>query len=284
MPPQTPPIVLSIAGFDPSSGAGVTADIKTFAAHSCFGVACVTALTVQSTAGVKRVEPVGATLVSDTLEELASDLPIAAVRIGMLGSAEVVEAVATFLSTRGIRNVVLDPILKASSGAELIDKKGVDVLIRKLIPLCTVITPNVEEAGRLTGMEVSNLQQMKQAARQLHDLGAPHVVVTGGHLEKAVDLLSSATPEGARWVELGSDRIKSTSTHGTGCAFAAALAANLAQGRQVGDAAIHAKVYVTQAIARAYPVGKGTGPLHHLYRMDQPSGRPEPDELAARKH
>src|SRR4029077_3962529 len=142
-----PPVVLTIAGFDPSSGAGVTADIKTIAAHACYGVACISALTVQSTAAVRRVEPVDPSLVAETLAELAADLEISAVHIGMLGSGKVVRAVADFLSAQKIENVVLDPILKSSSGTTLLDPSGARLLIERLIPLAAVVTPNVDEAA-----------------------------------------------------------------------------------------------------------------------------------------
>src|SRR3954465_4203286 len=144
--PTGPPIVLSIAGFDPSCGAGVTADIKTLAAHSCFGIGCITALTVQSTASVRKVEPVAARLVTETLRELSSDFTISAVRIGMLGSAELVEVVAIFLKSARLKNVVLDPIIRSSSGAPLLDSKGIQSLVKNLLPLVDVITPNVDEA------------------------------------------------------------------------------------------------------------------------------------------
>jgi len=275
--PAAPPVVLTIAGFDPSCGAGVTADIKTIAAHGCYGTACITALTVQSTAGVQRVEPVSADLVRETLRELAADMPPAALRIGMLGSLEVVDAVAEFLAGTRPPNVVLDPVLKASSGAPLLDDKGVERLLTRLVPLASVITPNTDEAAALTGLAVGNLEQMKAAARKLHALGAQNVVVTGGHLERAIDVLSVALPEGNfEQLEFATDRLRSTSTHGTGCAFAAALAANLAQGRQLQYAIVLAKAYVTKAISRAFPLGRGFGPLHHLYRMDEPP-RPTPD-------
>jgi len=275
--PSAPPVVLTISGFDPSSGAGVTADIKTIAAHGCYGTACITALTVQSTAGVRRVEPVSRELVRETLREVASDMPPAAVRIGMLGSLDVVEAVAEFLEGARPPNIVLDPILHATSGAALLDEKGAQRLAKALIPLATVVTPNVDEAAALTGVTVRNLDEMKQAARKLHAVGAQNVVVTGGHLERAVDVLSIALPEGNfEQLEFASDRLRSSSTHGTGCAFATALAANLALGRQLQYAIVLAKAYVTKAISRAFPIGKGPGPLHHLYRMDEPA-RPTPD-------
>src|ERR1700722_825800 len=188
--PLAPPVVLTIAGFDPSSGAGISADVKTIAAHGCYGVACITALTVQSTVCVRRVEAVDAELVAETLAELASDLNIAAVHIGMLGSGKIVRAVAHFLTGHKLPNVVLDPILKSSSGADLVDAAGMRLLIDKLLPLATIVTPNIDEASALTGLAVTDPEQMRAAARQLHQMGASAVVVTGGHLEKAIDLLS----------------------------------------------------------------------------------------------
>src|SRR5579863_3019500 len=201
-----PPVVLTIAGFDPSSGAGVTADIKTIAAHACYGVACVTAMTVQSTSGVKRVEVVDPGLILETLQELADDLDIDAVHIGMLGSGKVVKAVADFLSARpkrkgssgraGFPNIVLDPILKSSSGADLLDAPGTKLLIERLIPICDVVTPNVDEATAITGIKIKELEEIREAAAKLHQMGAAAVVVTGGHLDKAIDLLSFTTSRG----------------------------------------------------------------------------------------
>jgi hydroxymethylpyrimidine/phosphomethylpyrimidine kinase len=294
--PEKPPIVLTIAGFDPSSGAGITADIKTIAAHGCYGVACITAMTVQSTAGVKRIEAVDASLISDTLEELAEDLDLAAVHIGMLGSAKVVKAVADFLAvgasksrsgssagTARLPNIVLDPILKASSGAALLDAAGTRLLIEKLIPLADVITPNVDEAEALTGIKVRDLDDMKAAASKLHEMGAKALVITGGHLDKAIDLLSfTATKNGAPDASSGknaprppeqevfkAERQRSNSTHGTGCAFSTAMACHLALDRGLAEAALLAKTYVTAAIANGHPLGRGPGPVNHLYRMGQ---------------
>ncbi len=266
---MAPPIVLSIAGFDPSSGAGTTADIKTIAAHRCYGAACITSLTVQSTAGVKRVEPVAADLVKATLEELGSDLTIAAVRIGMLASGEVARAVADFLGRSALPNVVLDPIFKSSSGTDLLGEAGAAVLRKDLLALATVITPNVDEAAALSGLPVTNVPEMKAAAVRLHEMGAKGVVITGGHLNQPIDVVSTPNGAGFEQEELRLDRVRSQSTHGTGCAFATAIACNLALGRPVHEAVLLAKAYVTRTIARAYPVGHGTGPIHHLYRMDQ---------------
>jgi hydroxymethylpyrimidine/phosphomethylpyrimidine kinase len=266
---EAPPIVLTIAGFDPSSGAGVTADIKTIAAHGCYGVACITALTVQSTAGVKRVELVAAELVAETLAELASDVDLAAIHIGMLGSGKVLKVVADFLVREKPPNIVLDPILKASSGAGLLDSSGTKLLTEKLLPLAAVVTPNVSEAAALTGMEVTNPEQMKAAAVRLHEMGAEAVVVTGGDLEKAIDLLSFTSKRGVQQELFKSERQRSTSTHGTGCAFATAMACHMAHGRGLPESVLLAKAYVAAAISNAHPLGKGTGPVHHLYRMHQ---------------
>ncbi len=268
-----PPVVLTIAGFDPSSGAGVTADIKTIAAHGCYGVACITAMTVQSTAGVCRVEALDPALVADTLQELATDIPIAAVHIGMLGTAKMVKAVAEFLGQRTGRNklpnVVLDPILKSSSGADLLDAPGLKLLIEKLIPLADVITPNVDEAAVLTRSKVTDLEEMRAAAEHLHRMGSSAVVITGGHLEKAIDLLSFTTKTGIEQEVFKAERQRSNSTHGTGCAFATAMACHLALDRGLAEATLLAKTYVTAAIAAGHPLGRGTGPVHHLYRMHQ---------------
>jgi hydroxymethylpyrimidine/phosphomethylpyrimidine kinase len=270
---EKPPVVLTIAGFDPSSGAGVTADIKTIAAHGCYGVACITALTVQSTAGVRRVEPLDPALVTETLEELAADIPLAAVHIGMLGAGKVVKAVVEFLGRRSgkakLPNVVLDPILKSSSGADLLDPAGTRLLIEKLIPLADVITPNVEEAAVLTGLKVTDLDEMRAAAAKLHQMGSAAVVITGGHLEKATDLLSFTTRRGVEEEVFKAERQRSNSTHGTGCAFATAMSCHLALDRGLAEAALLAKTFVTAAIAAGHPLGRGTGPVHHLYRMNQ---------------
>jgi len=270
---EKPPVVLTIAGFDPSSGAGVTADIKTIAAHGCYGVACITALTVQSTAGVRRMEPLDPALVTETLEELASDIPIAAVHIGMLGAGKVVKAVAEFLGRRPgkakLPNVVLDPILKSSSGADLLDAAGTRLLIEKLIPLADVITPNMEEAAVLTGLKVTDLDEMRAAVAKLHQMGSAAVVITGGHLEKATDLLSFTTKRGVEEEVFKAERQRSNSTHGTGCAFATAMSCHLALDRGLAEAALLAKTFVTAAIAAGHPLGHGTGPVHHLYRMNQ---------------
>ena len=270
---ETPSVVLTIAGFDPSSGAGVTADIKTIAAHGCYGVACITAMTVQSTSGVRRLESCSPELVTETLEELAADLDIAAVHVGMLGSGKVVKAVADFLSRQTGKarfpNVVLDPILTSSSGKDLLDTSGIKLLVEKLLPVADVVTPNIDEAGKLTGMKVTGLDEMRLASAVFHKMGAAAVVITGGHLDQAIDMLSFTTKRGIETEVFKAERQRSNSTHGTGCAFATSMACHLALDRGVAEAALLAKIYVNSAIVNAHPLGRGTGPVHHLYRMYQ---------------
>jgi hydroxymethylpyrimidine/phosphomethylpyrimidine kinase len=280
---EKPPIVLTIAGFDPSSGAGATGDVKTIAAHGCYGVACITALTVQSTAGVRRVEAADPTLICETLEELATDLEIAAVHIGMLATGKVVKAVGEALLHRAGSgqtsraaskrarwpNIVLDPIFKSSSGTDLLDPAGVRLLRDLLIPIVDVITPNVDEAEVLTGIKVKELDDMRAAANKFHELGSQAVVITGGHLDKAIDLLSFTSSKGVEQEVFKAERQRSNSTHGTGCAFATAMACHLALDRGLAEAALLSKTYVSAAIANGHPLGHGTGPVHHLYRMNQ---------------
>lgn len=259
---QDPPIVLTIAGFDPSSGAGVTADIKTIAAHRCYGVSAITALTVQSTAGVREMVPVGPKLLVHTLEELQRDVKVSAVHIGMLGSSEVVSVVADFLREARLKNVVLDPVFRSSSGAALLDEPGIQLMVQRLLPLADIITPNVDEAAALTGLEVKDPAQMKLASARMHEMGAKSVVVTGGHLSHAIDMLSV---KGDRVQTYRADRVNSPNTHGTGCAFSTAIACQLALGQSLPMAVLLAKAYVLAAIKNSYSIGRGPGPVNHLY-------------------
>jgi hydroxymethylpyrimidine/phosphomethylpyrimidine kinase len=261
------PIILSIAGYDPSSGAGITADVKTAAAHGCYAVSCITALTVQSTQGVCGVQPLSGDLIRRTLAALADDLEIAAVRLGMLGSGEVAATVADFLESARLPNVVLDPVIRSSSGAALLDEGGLEVLRTRLLPICDVTTPNIHEAAFLLGGENlpdqtswSGVESLRELAAGLRGLGAKAVVITGGHLNPANDYLSY---RGGELVVPG-ERIESRSTHGTGCAYATALACRLALGEELAAAARGAKEYVRRTIATAYPLGKGIGPVNHF--------------------
>jgi hydroxymethylpyrimidine/phosphomethylpyrimidine kinase len=254
------PVVLSIAGYDPSSGAGITADIKTIAANGCYGVTCITALTVQSTRGVRRVEPVASQVITDTLEELACDVEIAAVKIGMLGSADAARAVTAFLKRHQPPNVILDPVLRSSSGTPLLSTEGVQILKERLLAAALVVTPNIDEAAVLTGLPVTNLDEMPSAALRLRALGALNVVITGGHLDPPADLISAQFNK--RPVVLTGKKIATRGgTHGTGCAFSTALACNLALGKNLLNAIKEAKRFVEAALKTAPGVGKGLGPV-----------------------
>jgi hydroxymethylpyrimidine/phosphomethylpyrimidine kinase len=256
---------LTIAGFDPSGGAGIAADLKTFAAHNCYGVAAITALTVQNTQSVQAVHPVEVSVLGACLQALTDDLAVRAVKIGMLANAANARRVGSFLGEREALPSVLDPVLRASSGMPLIDRDGFEFLRDELLRQVTVVTPNVAEAAALTGLKVENVEQMKGAARRLLELGARAVVVTGGHLDKAVDVFA----DGTILENFASDRVKSDHTHGTGCTFSSALAANLASGRPLPESVVLAKAYVAESIKKAYAIGHGRVPLNHFFRTQE---------------
>ena len=263
--------VLTIAGFDPSSGAGVTADLMVFAAHGLFGTSCIAGLTVQSTMGVRSSTAVDAEIVHDTLDCLQSDLPLAGIKIGMLATAANVAMVADFLEMLRDEKrrvpVVLDPVVRSSSGKELLDKEGVAVLRERLLPVVDWVTPNLEELGVLTGLCVRGRKDMLEAARVLRAMGEElNVLVTGGHLDPPDDLLVPILGE-VLW--LPGEKIVSQSTHGTGCAFSSALLSRLVLGDAAKDAARMAKMYVVEAIRTAEMVGHGTGPVNHLWPLKE---------------
>ncbi len=265
-----PPVCLTIAGFDPSSGAGVTADLKTFAAFDVYGVAAITALTVQSTQGVRAVEPVSPDLLRETLSCLAADVTIAAVKIGMLANAALVRETARFLENVSVSRecIVLDPVCRSSSGRALLTEDDVAELRGQLLPRVGWITPNLDELAVLTGMPVATERAaIEEQAARLAALagGSEHlgVVATGGHLTRPDDYILWRG-EG-HWLE--GERIETRSTHGTGCALSSALAAGLASGMTGNNAVRGAKQFVTEALRAAYPVGQGRGPMHHLFRL-----------------
>ena len=260
-----PPVVLTIAGFDPSSGAGITADLKTFAAHNCYGVAAITALTVQNTQGASALRPIDASLLKESVNSLLADERVRAIKIGMLGNQANAEVVREVLDLNPALPAVLDPVVRSASGLDLVDGEGLTYLREHLLGRVRLVTPNLDEAAILTGLKVENMESMKAAARKLIEMGARAVVVTGGHLEKAIDVYY----DGTELESFVGDRVKPDNTHGTGCTFSSAIAANLALGRQLRDAVVLAKAYVTEAIRKAYPVGPGRLPLNHLYRMQQ---------------
>ena len=258
-----PPILLTIAGFDPSCGAGVGADLKTFAAHGCYGIAAITSLTVQNTQGVETVHNTPASELREQLEILVKDCEIAAVKIGMLGNRGNAAVVAEFLDAHKFAHIVHDPVMKSSSGSELLDAAGIKFVASELLKRATVITPNLPEAEILTGLTIKDVADMEAAARKIAEMGAHAVIVKGGHMDKAIDVLF----DGTDMHPLGGDKVKLENTHGTGCTFASAITAQLAAGRSLLEATTLAKAYVMKAIEKAYPVGKGRLPLDHFYRM-----------------
>ena len=260
---STPPILLSIAGFDPSCGAGTAADLKTFAAHGCYGVAAITSLTVQNTQGVEAVHNTPGAELHAQLDALAKDCEIAAVKIGMLGNRGNAAVVAEFLDGHKFNHIVHDPVMKSSTGAELLDNAGVKFVMTELLKRASVVTPNISEAEALTGQTIKEVVDMEAAARKMVEMGARAVILKGGHMEKAIDVLF----DGSEIVQLSGDRVKTDNMHGTGCAFASALAAQLALGRGLFEAATLAKAYVTKAIEKGYAIGKGRVPLDHFYRQ-----------------
>ena len=257
-------IALTIAGSDPGGGAGIQADLKTFAAFGVYGASAITAVTVQSTRGVEAVEPLPADLVTAQIEAVAGDLRIDVTKIGMLATAAIVEAVAAAIKELELPLVVLDPVLVSSSGARLLDADGVQAMCLELLPLARAISPNIAEAEALSGRRIGSPAEARDAARRIHDMGAASVIITGGH-ESGTEVIDLILHEG-EFHEFRAPRIESTSTHGTGCTYASALAAGLALGQSIPDAAARAQQYVGGAIAHAPAIGHGRGPLNHFWK------------------
>jgi hydroxymethylpyrimidine/phosphomethylpyrimidine kinase len=255
---------LTIAGSDSSGGAGVQADIKTFAAHGVFGVSAITAITAQNTTGVSAMLALPPDLVTAQIDAVAGDFDIAATKIGMLANAAIIHAVADAIARHGLRNLVVDPVMVASRGSVLLDTDGVTALRERLIKGAAVVTPNTTEARVLTGLSVESVENMRQAAEALVSMGARAAVVTGGHLDgPPIDVLF----DGRDFLELSADRVDTIHTHGTGCTLAAAIAARIALGDGIADALRAAKAYVTLALQQAPGLGRGHGPLQHFPQL-----------------
>jgi hydroxymethylpyrimidine/phosphomethylpyrimidine kinase len=279
-------VALTIAGSDPGGGAGIQADLKTFAAFDVYGASAIAAITVQNTLGVEAVAPLSADLVTSQIEAIAGDFSIDATKTGMLATAAIVEAVAAAIAELDLPLVVVDPVLVSTSGERLLDADGVQAMIAELLPRAHVVTPNVPEAEALSGRRISSAEDARDAARAIRDMGAAAVIITGGHapgsgfripdsalaVERAdhevVDLLF----DGHAFREFRAARIDSRHTHGTGCTFASAVAAGLALGHNLADAAQRAQQYVAGAIAHAPGLGHGRGPLDHFWEWKSRSG------------
>jgi len=270
---------LTIAGSDSSGGAGIQADLKTFAAHGVFGASAITAITAQNTTGVLAIAPLSADLVTAQIEAVAGDIAIHATKIGMLGTAAIVEAVAAAIEALDLPLVVVDPVIAASSGDRLLDSEGVQALCTELLPLARVVTPNVPEAEALSGRRIRSIADMREAARRIQDLGPRAVIVKGGHTPTArhgssaathtsleVDVVVDVMLDGDDWHEFMSERVSAPRLHGTGCTYASAVTAGLALERTLQDAARAAQQFVAEAIRSAVAVGTGRVPLNHCWR------------------
>ena len=255
---------MTIAGSDSGGGAGIQADLKTFSALGVYGASTLTAITAQNTVAVTAVHDIPTDIIAAQIEAVVTDIGVDAVKTGMLSSPAIVETVAQELRRHGIENLVVDPVMVAKSGDALLRQEAVDSLRTLLVPLASLVTPNIPEAETLTGMKIETGEDMREAARQIVALGARAVVVKGGHLSgPATDLLY----DGSEFTEFTSERFDTVNTHGTGCTFASATAAGLAQGKSVLNAVAQAKEFVTEAIRNSYPLGQGHGPVHHFYRF-----------------
>jgi hydroxymethylpyrimidine/phosphomethylpyrimidine kinase len=251
------PIALTVAGSDPSGGAGIQADLKTFHQFGVYGEAVVATITVQNSARVESVESLSPDLVTRQIRAVLDDMPPAAAKTGALGAAEIVRAVAE-LARRFAFPLVVDPVMFSTHGARLLAE---DALRDELLPLATLVTPNLREAAALSGLDVSDIAGMRQAAERIADLGPRAVLVKGGHLSgTAVDILFAA----GQWFEFTAGRVDTRHTHGTGCAYSAAITAGLARGQELPEAVRRAKLWITEAIRTAPGLGSGAGPINHF--------------------
>lgn len=253
---------LTIAGSDSGGGAGIQADLKTFAAHGVYGTSALTAITAQNTLGVTAWEPVSTSLVVAQIEAVASDIGADAVKTGMLANGAIVRAVADTIRRLGLKKLVVDPVMIAKGGDRLLETSAVEAIRHDLLPLAHVVTPNIPEAEVLSGITIGSLEDMREAGRRIQALGPRVVLVKGGHLEGAESIDIAVTIDGSEDFRAG--RLATRHTHGTGCTLASAIAANLALGQDDLAAIGRAKIYVTEAIRRAPGIGRGHGPLGHL--------------------
>jgi len=269
---ETIPRALTIAGSDSGGGAGIQADLKTFAALGVYGASAITAVTAQNTREVTDWLAMPAGLIAKQIDAVLSDIGANAVKTGMLANAAIIEAVAATVREHGVDNLVVDPVMVAKGGHKLLEDGAVAALVERLLPLAAVITPNLPEAEVIAGGPIASWDDAREAARRIVGLGARAVVVKGGHFAEqgtSTDLYY----DGEHFREYSAVRVRTQNTHGTGCTFASAIAAGLARGAAMTDAIAMAKSYVTLAIQHAYPVGHGHGPVHHFYRYWQPAGQ-----------
>ncbi len=261
--------LLTIAGSDSSGGAGIQADLKTFAAHGTFGMSVITAVTAQNTCGVTKVQNIAANVVEAQIAAVFDDIRVDAVKIGMVSQPEIIRTISAGLKKYNPEIVVLDPVMISKTGFPLLEPEACRVLIEELLPLATLLTPNLPEAEAMTGMQIHNEQDMEVAAAKIIAMGAKSVLLKGGHLEgEANDLLLNAGEK--TWFR--EVRIDSVNTHGTGCTLSSSLAANLANGYSINDAVAMSKKYISEAIDHGIKLGHGCGPTHHFVELYRKAG------------
>jgi len=255
--------VLSIAGSDPSGGAGIQADIKTISAHRMYAMSVETALTVQNTMGVHEVFGIPADFVKKQLEYVLEDIPPDAVKIGMLFSADTISCIAETLDKFGAKNIVLDPVMLSTSGKRLLDETAESILIKKLFPLSDLVTPNIHEAEKISGIKINSIEDIKKAASLISKQCKGSVLVKGGHFEECTDVLYFEN----QFFIFDGKRINNPNTHGTGCTLSSAIACSLAAGKSIPESVMLAKEYVSGAIGAMLDIGKGRGPLNHFWNL-----------------
>ena len=261
--------VLTIAGSDSSGGAGIQADIKTFSAHGVFGMSVITAVTAQNTQGVFAVQDITKEVIQKQIQAIFEDIEVDAVKIGMVSQIDSIKIIAEELSKYHAEKIVLDPVMISKSGYNLLQPEAKLALIEKLLPIATVITPNIHEAQAITNIEIKNVDDMEKVARLLYDMGPQNVLVKGGHLESdAVDVLF----DGKEIKYFRSKRINTPNTHGTGCTLSSAIASNLALGFAMAESVKRAKNFITMAIEHSLSIGKGVGPTNHFYQLYKKAG------------
>ena len=256
--------VLTIAGSDCSGGAGIQADLKTFSAHGVFGMSVIVSVVAENTSRVIAIQDITTDMIEKQIDAVFEDIEVDAVKIGMLSSPECMKAVAAKLQEYKPRSIVVDPVMYAKNGCPLMEPTAVDTLIESIIPLATVLTPNIPEAERIADMTISTINDMEVAAQRIHAMGCKAVVVKGGHaVGNALDVLY----DGSKIYHFETARIDTKNTHGTGCTFSSAVTSQLAKGASIEKAVELAKAYVTTAIKHSLAIGKGYGPTHHFYEL-----------------
>lgn len=260
---------LTIAGSDSSGGAGIQADLKTFAAHGVFGMSVITAVTAQNTQGVFAVQDISMEVIKKQIDAIFTDIEVDGLKIGMVSQIDTIKIIADRLKQYRPENVVLDPVMVSKSGYHLLQPEAKEALINELLPLATVVTPNIPEAEVITGMHIETLKDMEKAALLIYKMGPKYVLIKGGHLENdATDILF----DGNDYISFESKRIETKNTHGTGCTLSSAIASNLAKGNSIEASIQKAKDYITTAIKNSLSIGKGVGPTNHFYELYEKAG------------